>query len=166
MPKVISSHSPNRKHRPRAVVGVRLFMDEGAVREMIGHADAGAADRKEVMGLMMGTVYRDDQGEYAVVSGTATAGLDADEVSVRFDRGCLEELFGSMDSSCGDEVVGWYHSHPGFGCYLSDIDVTTHEGIFGKDTGFALVIDPDTETLAAFGCRDGVPEKIQMIMME
>jgi proteasome lid subunit RPN8/RPN11 len=21
--------------------------------------------------------------------------------------------------------VGWYHSHPGFGCWLSGIDVTT-----------------------------------------
>jgi proteasome lid subunit RPN8/RPN11 len=24
-----------------------------------------------------------------------------------------------------DAVVGWYHSHPGFGCWLSGIDVNT-----------------------------------------
>lgn len=24
-----------------------------------------------------------------------------------------------------EEVVGWYHSHPGYGCWLSGIDVST-----------------------------------------
>lgn len=24
-----------------------------------------------------------------------------------------------------EHTVGWYHSHPGFGCYLSGIDVDT-----------------------------------------
>ena len=24
-----------------------------------------------------------------------------------------------------EDVVGWYHSHPGFGCWLSGVDVRT-----------------------------------------
>ena len=24
-----------------------------------------------------------------------------------------------------ENVVGWYHSHPGFGCWLSSVDVNT-----------------------------------------
>ena len=24
-------------------------------------------------------------------------------------------------------VVGWYHSHPGFGCWLSGVDITTRQ---------------------------------------
>jgi 26S proteasome regulatory subunit N11 len=24
-------------------------------------------------------------------------------------------------------VVGWYHSHPGFGCWLSSVDVQTQQ---------------------------------------
>lgn len=24
-----------------------------------------------------------------------------------------------------EEVVGWYHSHPGFGCWLSSVDMNT-----------------------------------------
>lgn len=27
-------------------------------------------------------------------------------------------------------VVGWYHSHPGFGCWLSSVDVNTQQVIF------------------------------------
>jgi COP9 signalosome complex subunit 5 len=26
-----------------------------------------------------------------------------------------------------DKVVGWYHSHPGYGCWLSGIDVETQQ---------------------------------------
>jgi len=40
-------------------------------------------------------------------------------------------------------IIGWYHSHPNFGCWLSGIDVNTTE-IFqrGLDPFFALVVDP------------------------
>ncbi len=24
-------------------------------------------------------------------------------------------------------VVGWYHSHPGFGCWLSNVDINTQQ---------------------------------------
>ena len=26
-------------------------------------------------------------------------------------------------------VVGWYHSHPGFGCWLSSVDINTQQVI-------------------------------------
>lgn len=26
-------------------------------------------------------------------------------------------------------VVGWYHSHPGFGCWLSGVDINTQQVI-------------------------------------
>lgn len=33
-----------------------------------------------------------------------------------------------MSSLCSPEmVVGWYHSHPGFGCWLSSVDVNTQQ---------------------------------------
>lgn len=40
-------------------------------------------------------------------------------------------------------IVGWYHSHPSFGCWLSGIDVNTQE-IFqiGADPFIAIVVDP------------------------
>lgn len=34
-----------------------------------------------------------------------------------------------MLRQCGrpEMVVGWYHSHPGFGCWLSGVDVNTSQ---------------------------------------
>ncbi|MDR0887587.1 MAG: Mov34/MPN/PAD-1 family protein [Candidatus Methanoplasma sp.] len=166
MPKVLSSEVKETEFRPRSVKGSGLFVSEGALNSMIEHADRGAEVRKEIMGFMMGTVFKDDEGEYAVVTDIATGDLEADEVSVRFDTGSMESLFESIDARGGNDIVGWYHSHPGFGCYLSEIDIKTHEGIFGNDTGFALVIDPDQKIIMVFDCHDHVPGNVAMILME
>lgn len=40
-------------------------------------------------------------------------------------------------------VVGWYHSHPGFGCWLSGVDIATQRSFEAlSDRAVALVIDP------------------------
>ena len=95
----------------------------------------------------------------------ATSGLDADEASVRFKEETLEGLFELIDKCKGDAVVGWYHSHLGIGCYLSEVDIKTHTGIFGDEAGFAIVIDPSDSTLVAFSCDRGGPQKAHMIIM-
>ncbi|OBZ70510.1 26S proteasome non-ATPase regulatory subunit 14 [Grifola frondosa] len=33
-----------------------------------------------------------------------------------------------------ETVVGWYHSHPGFGCWLSSVDVNTQQSFEQLDT--------------------------------
>lgn len=40
-------------------------------------------------------------------------------------------------------VVGWYHSHPGFGCWLSGVDVNTQQSFEAlNQRAVAVVIDP------------------------
>lgn len=40
-------------------------------------------------------------------------------------------------------VVGWYHSHPGFGCWLSSVDVNTQQSFEQLNPrAVAVVIDP------------------------
>jgi len=40
-------------------------------------------------------------------------------------------------------VVGWYHSHPGFGCWLSGVDVNTQQSFEQLNKrAVAVVIDP------------------------
>jgi COP9 signalosome complex subunit 5 len=52
--------------------------------------------------------------------------------------GCLSRA-GQLENA-----VGWYHSHPGYGCWLSGIDVGTQatQQMF-QDPFLAVVIDPD-----------------------
>lgn len=112
-----------------------------ALVKMVMHARSGGDI--EVMGLMLG--YVQDQTFIVTdalrlpVEGTETrvnAQAEADEYMVKF----LER---SRQAGQVENAVGWYHSHPGYGCWLSGIDVSTQSSqqTF-SDPFLAVVIDP------------------------
>jgi proteasome lid subunit RPN8/RPN11 len=52
------------------------------------------------------------------------------------------------------EIVGWYHTHPGWGVFLSDMDVFICDHFFAKADDVALVIDPTTNDTGLFVRRN------------
>ena len=74
------------------------------------------------------------------VEGTETrvnASSEADEYIVQFFQA-------SRDNGQLENAIGWYHSHPGYGCWLSGIDVATQASNQSYSEPFlAIVIDPD-----------------------
>ena len=167
MTRIIDCTDMTTEERKRSVKGVPFFIRDDTVDVMTDHADSGLLDDSEIMGLMIGRVYRDGEGEYVMVDRTVSSVLDADEVSVRFDKNDMSQLIDSLDEmKDGERVVGWYHSHLGCGCFLSDTDLDTHSGIFGDGIGFAVVIDPVLRQLKVFGRTDEGFMPVQMIVME
>lgn len=55
----------------------------------------------------------------------------------------------------GNEIVGWYHTHPNFGCFLSDYDEFIQENFFSGPGQVALVLDPVRGELAFFRVEAG-----------
>ncbi len=54
----------------------------------------------------------------------------------------LELIFWSSIHS-PEMVVGWYHSHPGFGCWLSGVDINTQQSFEAlTERAVAVVVDP------------------------
>jgi len=47
-------------------------------------------------------------------------------------------------------IVGWWHSHPGFSCFLSHTDLKTQEYFFPESYQVALVVDPHKDELEFF----------------
>ena len=70
-------------------------------------------------------------------SGTAVSVETIDEI---FQAEMLELLKATNRT---ENVVGWYHSHPGFGCWLSGVDINTQSS-FEKlhPRCVAVVVDP------------------------
>jgi proteasome lid subunit RPN8/RPN11 len=135
-----------------------LYVSRNAEEKMRNHALSRVKERLEVMGLMLGSVHRHDGTEYAMIRDVVTTDLEASSVYVRFSRGGWERLFSSLDD-CGFDyvVVGWYHSHPGHGCFMSPTDVDTQRAIFNRPFHSAIVIDPIAKDIEAFGLRDSLP---------
>ncbi|KAI9655936.1 MAG: COP9 signalosome catalytic subunit rri1 [Alyxoria varia] len=119
-----------------------IYISAVALIKMVMHARSGG--ELEVMGLMMG--YVTDQTFVVTdafrlpVEGTETrvnAQNEAYEYMVQF----LEK---SREAGQNENIVGWYHSHPGYGCWLSGIDVQTQSMQQGyQDPFVAVVVDPD-----------------------
>jgi len=112
-----------------------------ALVKMVTHARSGG--QYEIMGLMQGKIEDETfvvMDAFALpVLGTETrvnAGAEGDEYSVQYQTI-------SKDVGRPENVVGWYHSHPGYGCWLSGIDVTTQLNNQIFDPFLAVVIDPN-----------------------
>ena len=112
-----------------------------ALLKMVMHARSGGS--LEIMGLMQGKIPGDTfivtDAFRLPVEGTETrvnASDEANEYSIQYTQLC-------RDNFRQENVVGWYHSHPGYGCWLSGIDVATQITQQYSDPFLAVVIDPD-----------------------
>nr|AAL72634.1 proteasome regulatory non-ATP-ase subunit 11 [Trypanosoma brucei] len=111
-----------------------------ALLKMLMHGRAGVP--LEVMGLMIGELIDDYTVRVSDVFSmpqTAT-GQSVEAVDPEYQVHMLDKL-----SVVGrpEKVVGWYHSHPGFGCWLSGEDVMTassYEQLTPRSV--SVVIDP------------------------
>ncbi|KAJ6391150.1 hypothetical protein OIU77_025190 [Salix suchowensis] len=96
----------------------------------------------EVMGLMLGEFV--DEYTVRVVdvfampqSGT---GVSVEAVDHVFQTNMLDML---KQTGRPEMVVGWYHSHPGFGCWLSGVDINTQQSFEAlNQRAVAVVVDP------------------------
>jgi proteasome lid subunit RPN8/RPN11 len=131
--------------------GYELYISKLAEEKIRNHASSTSSDRLEVMGLLLGNIFRCNGNEYALVRDVATTDLDSSSVRVRFSRDGMEKLFASLeDAGFNYLIVGWYHSHPGHRCFMSPTDVETQRGLFNKRFHSAVVIDPISKEIEAF----------------
>lgn len=148
--------------------------DEGRFRDQIAAACEetiyphvyGNSDR-EVGGVLYGRLPRvgsEDRMQFPLIVGAIEA-LRASEQrsSLTFTQDAwaiihekLDEISPKSKHEQGYEIVGWYHSHPGFGIFLSGHDMFIQENFFANPRQFALVVDPlaNTEGVFIWGGED------------
>ncbi|CAO3658204.1 unnamed protein product [Umbelopsis vinacea] len=108
----------------------------------VTHARSGG--NIEVMGLMQGKV----NGDTMIVMDAFALPVEGTETRVSAQDQAYEYMVAYMEKikEVGrlENVIGWYHSHPGYGCWLSGIDVSTQRLNQKHQEPFvAVVIDPN-----------------------
>ncbi|MCK5024342.1 MAG: Mov34/MPN/PAD-1 family protein [Thermoplasmata archaeon] len=162
-PKNIRQHIWHKKTTEPGEI-IAAYVSKHAEAKMRNHAMAFRSQKLEVMGLLLGEVRIWEGQEYVLVRDVVTTDLDATSVSVKFDSGSFQTLFENLDDAGFDYVVvGWYHSHPGYGCFLSKTDLRTHEGTFVSRHQVAIVIDPLNIQIEAFRVQE---EKGRIVRFE
>merc|ERR1712244_170037 len=117
-----------------------VYISSLALLKMLKHGRAGVP--MEVMGLMLGEFV--DEYTVRVIdvfampqSGT---GVSVEAVDPVFQAKLLDML---KQPGRPEMVVGWYHSHPGFGCWLSGVDINTQQSFEAlSERAVAVVVDP------------------------
>ncbi|XP_064026740.1 COP9 signalosome complex subunit 5 [Pogoniulus pusillus] len=118
-----------------------------ALLKMVMHARSGG--NLEVMGLMLGKV----DGETMIIMDSFALPVEGTETRVNAQAAAYEYMAAYIENAKQvgrlENAIGWYHSHPGYGCWLSGIDVSTQMlNQQFQEPFVAVVIDP-TRTISA-----------------
>ena len=108
----------------------RLFLAPEVHRGIQAHAKEDAS--VEICGVLVGRWGRDDLGPFAEVTDYIRCDSASSKFAeVTFTHESWAQINEQMDSKFVDKrIIGWYHSHPDFGIFLSDRDCFIHEHFF------------------------------------
>jgi proteasome lid subunit RPN8/RPN11 len=150
--KVRKADLPNRtagqKLKPfsRTNTAVDILCDEIPFREAQAHANTSM--NREVAGVLVGPhPEKQPDGRYVVhitdiiiAQHTKMQGASVTYTpeSWRYVNDVMQERYPQEECV----IVGWYHTHPGFGIFLSNMDLFIHHNFFTQKWHIALVLDP------------------------
>jgi len=133
-----------------------LRMSTEVARQIRQHARC--SPKTEVCGVLVGVVVDGATHVRASIAGVNAAQGGA---HVTFTQDTWEHIYKIKDRDFPDaRIVGWYHSHPGFGIFLSDHDTFIHKNFFSAPEQFAWVYDPYSDEEGCFGWHGSRLERV------
>ena len=133
---------------------VDILLDEAPLRAMQAHA-LSSLDR-EVAGVMIGRQpEKQPDGRYIVhvIDSIIAKHTVMHGASVTYTPESWRYMNDTLWERYPDEsavMVGWYHTHPGFGIFLSGMDLFIHQNFFTQIWQVAYVLDPRARTSGFF----------------
>ena len=150
-------------------MAVDILIEESALRRAQAHA-LSSMDR-EVAGVLVGPrPEKQPDGRYLVrIVDTIIAKYTVMHgASVTYTPESWRYLNDQLQERYPDEtavMVGWYHTHPGFGIFLSGMDQFIHQNFFTQIWHTALVLDPRART-SGFFCWDRSQSRVDPVQFK
>jgi proteasome lid subunit RPN8/RPN11 len=124
-----------------------IAVDGEVIRQIRQHARS--CSKTEVCGVLIGS---EDKNSLSIEACIAGANAAQAGTHVTFTQDTWEHIYKTKDAKYPDHrIVGWYHSHPGFGVFLSDHDTFIHKNFFSSPLQVAWVYDPHSDEEGCFG---------------
>jgi len=125
----------------------------------------------EIFGYLIGNIFKWNGKKYIVIEEQLflIGAVHSDKYStsqIEGTAGKYEKRFQKLKRKKNNEelrIVGWWHSHPGFGCFLSSADLHTQEFFFPESYQVALVVDPIKDELKFFTLESKVNQKYKKL---
>lgn len=139
--------------------GPAVLISGDVLRRIRQHARSQS--KTEVCGVLIGSERNGKLDIAASIPGVNAAQAGT---HVTFTQDTWEHIYKVKDKNYPDErIVGWYHSHPGFGVFLSDHDTFIHKNFFSAPQQVAWVYDPHSDEEGCFGWVGSRLERLSQI---
>ena len=136
--------------------GMQVFVTQPVFRAINAHANSDMDN--EVGGWLAGRWCRDVETkvEFVVVEALLPAQqVRSGSTFLTFTHDSQVAMLAALEERYAKKgIVGWYHTHPRMGLFLSGYDVWLHEHFFPYPWQVALVVDPHSHS-GGFFVRDG-----------
>lgn len=131
-----------------------VFIRQSCIAAMESHVRQDIL--REQAGILCGQAYRDPSGQHYIEVTAAVAVETLNSSSYfRFHERSWQAVWETMGND--GNILGWYHSHPGMGIFLSATDLRTQELYFGAPWQIAVVLDPVRREIGVFGGNQRIP---------
>lgn len=121
------------------------------------HAFAKTDTSKELGGMLLGELATDSVTPLVrILAAIEARHTEATQTSIKFTHEAWNDINEIKDSKYPNlRIVGWFHTHPGFGVFLSRWDMFIQENFFNLPWQVAYVVDPLGKTSGFFRWENG-----------
>lgn len=117
----------------------------------------------EICGVFIGELKPDRTVVENVIAGECARQAGT---HVTFTQETWAHVYELKDAKYPDKrIVGWYHSHPSFGIFLSEQDLFIHKNFFSDPQQVAWVFDPDSDEEGCFVWQDDEIVRLQRLLI-
>ncbi len=126
-----------------------VLIRESVLEEILEYSESDLT--REVGGFLVGRAQESPRPVVEVLHFLAAGGTRSEAASLTFTHQTWSRMNREIEERFPEElVVGWHHTHPGLGIFLSQYDLFIHRNFFGEAWQIAMVVDPRQEELGIF----------------
>lgn len=138
----LTCHNPGKPDNYEAGGGVFVEINQVSSSFILDYSRSDTS--QELAGVLLGH-YTEKGGQYHVFVDAAIEAryTEAAKGSVTFTHRSWDYINSVLEEKYPQlSIVGWFHTHPGFGIFLSGYDKFIHNNFFNLPWQIAYVIDP------------------------
>jgi proteasome lid subunit RPN8/RPN11 len=129
-----------------------ILIYDAVLEQILSYSEMDLA--RELGGFLIGDTHEEPEPHIEIRRFLPATGVKRGHTSVTFTHETWSALTREVDTCFpGERVVGWQHTHPGFGIFLSSHDLFIHRHFFSAPWQVALVVDPRRQEFGFFQWR-------------
>lgn len=131
---------------------IPIFIHQKVMDEIIDYSESDS--QREIGGFLIGGIHEDRRVYCEIRRFLPAVETESGVASLVFTHESWAAVHRKIEEEYPDDrIVGWHHTHPGLGIFLSGYDLFIHKHYFSQPWEVALVVDPQRNEFGFFQWR-------------